>query len=50
MLTHHKLHFLGHFSSIQNITLLVLSLHPASGWLYVELVVAILLNYAVMSQ
>ena len=50
MLTHHKLDFLAHFPSIQYIALLVLPLYPASGWLYVEFVVVVLLNYPIIPQ
>ena len=50
MLAHHKTHFLSHFSSIKNVTLLVLLLHPASSWLYVELVVMVSLDYSITSQ
>ena len=50
MLTHYELHFLGHFPSIQYIALLVFPLHPASGRLYVEFVVVVLLDYPVTPQ
>ena len=50
MLTHHKLNSLFHFSSVQSVTLDVLSLYSAPGWLDVILISIILINNPISLQ